>query len=254
MQEHEPLKGRVSIVTGGAQGLGKATAHLLAERGSIVVVADRNDESGKAVAASIRDGGGEAVFEHLDVSDEAQWEALVARIMASFSKVDVLVNNAAVALFALMNEMSVEMFTRITDVNIKGVFLGCKHVLPAMRVTGAGSIINVSSVAGMVANMPTTSAYAASKGAVRLLTKGVAHDYARHNIRANSVHPGGMLTEMAIAVHDNPETRHLVVGGALNDRAADPREVAMAIAFLASDDASYVNGSELVVDGGWLAH
>jgi NAD(P)-dependent dehydrogenase (short-subunit alcohol dehydrogenase family) len=254
MSEQTTLHGKVAVVTGAAQGLGQATAWLLAERGAAIVVTDLAEKAGESTAKLIVDNGGEAIFAIHDVASEEGWRQVVDCAMKRFGKVDILVNNAAVVEYGPVNELSVAQFQRVMDVNVKGVFLGCKTILPAMQKAGAGSIINVCSIAGIIANMPGTAAYTTSKGAVRLLTKSVALDYAPYNIRANSIHPGGIATPMAKPYLDNPETAKLVMGRAINNRAAQPREIATVIVFLASDDSSYMNGSEVVADAGWLAH
>jgi NAD(P)-dependent dehydrogenase (short-subunit alcohol dehydrogenase family) len=251
--KHEPLAHKVAIVTGAGQGLGDAQARLLADRGAAVFVTDVNTETGSAVAASIAAAGSQARFIRHDVASEGDWEEVVAQAVGQFGKVDILVNNAGIVEFAPIEEMPLSQFLRVMDVNVKGTFLGCKLILPAMRSAGGGSIINISSVSGMIASSVGYAAYATSKGAVRMLTKAVAMDYVKYGVRVNSVHPGGTATPLTQPFIDNPETLGLVIGRTPFARPGRPEEIAAAVAFLASDEASFMTGSEMVVDGGWLA-
>jgi NAD(P)-dependent dehydrogenase (short-subunit alcohol dehydrogenase family) len=247
------LAGRIAVVTGAGQGLGRDIAHVLAARGATVVVAELNAKSGQAVADELSACPSPGLFVPHDVSEEPAWRVLVDVCMGRFGKVDILVNSAGLVELAPAGEMDVAVFDRVMRVNVRGVFLGCKAVLPAMRAAGAGAIVNVSSIAGMIANLPGGSAYCASKGAVRLLTKAVAIDYVSYAIRVNSVHPGCIATPMTKPYLDDPALRSLALGRTPMGRPAQPREIARAVAFLASDEASYMTGSELVVDGGWVA-
>jgi 3(or 17)beta-hydroxysteroid dehydrogenase len=189
------VEGKVAIVTGGASGIGAATVRRLAAEGARVVVADVNRELGEAVA---KEAGGAAAFAQHDVSDEASWMRLVSDTETRHGKLDVLVNNAGIVLMANVEETTLEQWRRVHAVNSEGVFLGCKHAIPALLASGGGSIVNVSSAAALV-GMPAVAAYGASKGAVRSLTKAVAvHCLQRgYPIRCNSIHPGGMVTPMA---------------------------------------------------------
>lgn len=195
-QTTSSLHGKSALITGAAQGLGEAGARALADRGASVLITDINIERGEALVASLRADGADATFLQHDVSSEEQWVGVVGQAITRFGKVDILVNNAGLIEFAPIEEMPVEQFDRIMCVNVRGVFLGCKHILPAMERAGGGAIVNMSSVAGMIANTVGSAAYATSKGAVCLLTKAVALDYVGRNIRVNSVHPGGILTPL----------------------------------------------------------
>ncbi len=247
------LEGKVAIVTGGAQGIGEAAVTALAERGARVIATDINAERGEATAASLRARGLETDFLRHDVSSEQDWIRVIDEALRRFGKVDVLVNNAGLIEAAHIDDMPVEQFDRVMRINVRSVFLGCKHIWPAMRAAGGGSIINMSSVTGIIASSGGSAAYSTSKGAVRLLTKAVARDYVDRNIRVNSVHPGGVLTPTVEPYLDHPVVGPQVIGRTPLKRIARPGEIGSVIAFLASDDSSYMTGSEVVVDGGWLA-
>ena len=253
MAQTQTLAGKIAIVTGAAQGLGEAQARWLAERGASVVVTDLNESAGQAVAKSLESTFGDAIFVRHDVTSEDDWQNVVRSAVQRFGKVDVLVNNAGIVDIALISEMSLDRFSHALDVNVTSVFLGCKVVLPAMRIAGSGSIVNISSVQGMITSVPGFGSYSASKGAVRLLTKAVAGEYVQYKIRANSVHPGGIATPLTQSYLDDPDTRWMIVGRTPMGRAGRPEEVAAVVGFLASDESSYMTGSEVVVDGGWLA-
>jgi len=247
------LKGKVALVTGGAKGMGASHCRLMAERGAAVIVADV-DPAGEQLAAELRATGADARFVHLDVTREADWTAVVDGAMKSHGKVDILVNNAGVVVLKNVEECTPEEFDFVFNVNIKGVFLGCKHILPAMKAAGGGSIVNISSASGLKAVMPQLSLYTASKGAVRTFSKAVAWEYTAHNIRVNSVYPGLIETSLNAEFLKDPATRRMMLGNTMFDRPGSCAEVSEAVAFLASDAASYMTGSELAVDGGWTAN
>lgn len=246
------LKDKVILVTGGAKGMGEAHSRLFAERGATVLITDM-DRRGEAVAQDILAAGGKAFFRTLDVTDEEAWKACIAWAIQNFGRIDGLVNNAGILIRKPVTEIDMADWNTLFDINVKGTFLGCKHVLPAMQAAGGGSIVNVSSISGHVANMEGMSAYCATKGAIRLLTKGVAVDYAKFGIRVNSVHPGTISTPMTAEFEADPSKHAMLVGVTVMGRIGQAREVSEAVAFLLSDGASYMTGSEMTVDGGFTA-
>lgn len=236
------LDGKVAIITGAARGQGAAEARLFAAEGARVLLADILDADGEAVAAEIGDA---AAYTRLDVTDEAQWQAAVALAEQRFGPVTVLVNNAGILHFQVLHKTELSDFENVMRVNVQGVFLGMKSVVPSMTRAGGGSIVNISSTAGLV-GLPYFGAYVASKWAVRGLTKTAAIDLGHKGIRVNSVHPGGIDTPMvAGTTADAPFYKRLPV-----PRMGSPDEAARAVLFLASDEASYIAGAELAVDGG----
>lgn len=246
------LEGKIAIVTGAALGLGRSHAIRLAEEGASVVVTDVNEAEGQITASAIAAAGGVAVFHRHDVTQEADWQAVVERTVERFGKVDVLVNNAGILLLKAVQDITLAEWERMFSVNSTGVFLGCKHVLAGMKRAGGGSIINISSIVGHV-GFPGAAAYVATKGAVRLLTKAVAADYAPFKVRVNSVHPGFVKTDMTKDLLTDPEIELAALGPTLLGRSAEASEISNAVVFLASDESSYMDGSELVVDGGYTA-
>jgi NAD(P)-dependent dehydrogenase (short-subunit alcohol dehydrogenase family) len=245
------LESKVAIITGGARGQGAAEARLFAREGASVVIGDILTAEGRAVEEEIAEQGGRAVFVKLDVTMEDDWRAAVETAVQRYGKLDILVNNAAILRTEGILDTTEQIWDRVMGVNATGVFLGTKHVVPEMRKGGGGSIVNISSVSGLTAS-EVASAYHASKGAVRIFTKSSAIELAPDNIRVNSVHPGGVETPMiheaysaerlAAGMHKTPMGRH-----------ATPDEIAYPVLYLASDEASYVTGAEVVVDGGYNA-
>lgn len=240
------LEGKVAIVTGAAQGQGEAEARRFVAEGAKVVVADVSDEKGEALAAELGDA---AMFVHLDVTDQEQWANVVVQTESAFGPVSVLVNNAGILVFGATQRLDPDDFRRSLDVNLTGTFLGLQAVYRSMRTAGGGSIINISSFGGMT-GLPMLPAYVAAKWGVRGLTKTAAMDFARANIRVNSVHPGGVDTPMTQApdgtsTDDAPFNLTLPI-----KRHARPEEIANMVLFLASDEASYCTGAEFIVDGG----
>ncbi|MBO9123769.1 MULTISPECIES: SDR family NAD(P)-dependent oxidoreductase [unclassified Rhizobium] len=246
------LYGRVAVISGGALGMGLAHAKALAKEGAKIVIADINEEAGAAAVAELGSKGTEAVFVRLDVTSEESWSEAVNRAVKAFSKVDILVNNAGIYLSGTVENTSLDVWERTMAVNVRGVFLGSKTVIPHMRAAGGGSIINICSNWGIVA-FPDAAAYVASKGAVRLLTKATASEVAKDNIRVNSVHPSFTITNMTKDLVNEPETVKALVGPSLLGRPARAEEIASTVVFLASDESSFMTGSELVVDGGYTA-
>ena len=247
------LAGKVALISGGARGQGAAEAQLFVREGAAVVFGDILDDEGKKVEASIRASGGQATYVHLNVTREVDWRAAVATAVQTYGKLNVLVNNAGILFRSKIEETSEADWDRIMAVNVKGVFLGTKCTIPAMRQAGGGSIVNISSTAGLVGNSGETAAYTATKGAVRLFTKATAMQHVKDNIRCNSVHPGPIATDMIKDVLENraaweQRLRRLPMG-----RVGTPDEVAYGVLFLASDESSYMTGSELVIDGGTTA-
>src|SRR5207253_8570626 len=247
------LAGKVALISGGARGMGAAEARLFAREGARVVIGDILEAEGRAVEADIKTKGGEGVFVRLDVTREADWQAAVGQAVSRFGKLDVLVNNAGIGGGTRIEETTVEAWDRTMEVNAKGVFLGTKAAIPAMQRAGGGSIVNISSQLGLVGVDNSSPQYQASKGAVRLLTKATAIQYAKDRIRANSVHPGPIVTPMTEARRKDPEAVALTVSRIPLGRYGAPEEVAYGVLYLACDESSFVTGAELVIDGGWTA-
>ncbi|MCH8801931.1 MAG: glucose 1-dehydrogenase [Chloroflexi bacterium] len=246
------LQGKVALITGAARGQGAAEARLFAQEGAKVVLADVADQDGTIVAAEIAEAGGDALYVHLDVTSEDEWDAAVRAAVASFGKLDILVNNAGIWRRGHVLETSSEQWDEIMGVNAKGVFLGTKAAIPEMRKAGGGSIINISSTAGLVGSR-TSSAYSASKGAVRIFTKSTAVQYAAEGIRANSIHPGPIDTDMGDQVWPDADSRKAAVARTALSRIGTAQDIAYGALYLASDESSFVTGSELVIDGGVTA-
>ena len=247
------LQGKVAIITGGARGQGAAEARMFTREGAKVVFGDILDEDGRKVEAEIAAAGGEAVYVRLDVTDEDAWREAVGTAVSRFGKVDILVNNAGIASWKAGDDATVEDWDRIMEVNAKGVFLGTKAVIPAMRAAGGGSIINISSISGMVGQTNIHPGYNASKGAVRILTKSTAVQHAAEGIRCNSIHPGPVKTPMTERGWSDPEWLQAMQRRTPLGRYADPDEIAYGVLFLASDESSFMTGSEMVIDGGVTA-
>ena len=246
------LFGKVAIVTGGAQGIGAATAEAMAAAGAAVVVTDILDEEGESSASHLRDSGYTARYEHLDVSEEANWAHVVEKTVAELGGLHVLVNNAGIGTMSDVETETREGWDRLIAINQTGVWLGMKTAAPRMRASGGGSIVNVSSIFGAVGGFGGSIAYHASKGAVRLMTKNAAIRYAKEGIRVNSVHPGFIDTPMIEQVKNTPVEQAILANTPMG-RLGTPAEIGAVIAFLASDAASYMTGSEVYVDGGWTA-
>ena len=248
------LEGKVALISGGARGQGAAESRLFCREGASVVLGDLLDEEGGKVEKEIRQSGGEASYVHLDVTKEEDWRRAVAATIDKYGQLDVLVNNAGIVLRKGVEETSVEEWDRVMGVNATGVFLGTKHAVAAMRRAGGGSIVNISSTAGLVGiTYSGLAAYTASKGAVRLLTKATAIQYARDNVRCNSVHPGSIRTPMSGVSLDDPAALEERLSTIPLRRIGTVDDIAYGVLYLASDESSYVTGSELVIDGGLTA-
>ena len=247
------LDGKVAIITGGAGGQGAAEARLFAQEGARVVFGDILDDQGKSLEVEIREAGGEATYVHLDVTKSQDWREAIQLAERSYGNLNILVNNAAILIRKGVEETTSEEWDRVMDVNAKGVFLGTKEAIPSMRRAGGGSIVNISSIAGLVGNLRGGIAYTASKGAVRLFTKAAAIQYAKERIRCNSVHPGPIDTPMTLDARNDPDLQEERLRRVPLGRSGAPEEVAYGVLYLASDEASFVTGSELVIDGGVTA-
>lgn len=243
------MQDRIAIITGGARGMGAATVRLFAREGAKVVIADVLEEEGRALAAEL---GGDAMFQRLDVSSEADWTALTEAVLARHGRIDALVNNAAVVAFAPITALTVEMIDRVLGINVKGTMLGLKHIGGAMCAAGRGAIVNISSVDGL-RGANALSLYSSSKWAVRGLTKTAALEFGHQGVRVNSVHPGGVNTLMGNPQALEGEAKNAGYERVPLQRIGEPEEIAAASLFLCSDDASYICGAELSVDGGWAA-
>ena len=246
------LEGKVALISGGARGQGETEARLFAQEGASVVLGDILESEGAAAAAAIGESGGKARFIALDVTSEDDWISAVRFTVETFGRLDILVNNAAIYTRTRIVDTDIEEWRRIMDINMTGVFLGTKHAIPAMRELGGGSIINISSTAGLVGSAGG-SAYGTSKGGVRLFTKYTAIQHAPDGIRANSIHPGPIDTDMIADNLSTPEGRAQSLSRVPLGRIGTVMDVAYGALFLASDESSFVTGSELVIDGGMTA-
>jgi NAD(P)-dependent dehydrogenase (short-subunit alcohol dehydrogenase family) len=248
----ERLEGRVALVTGAASGIGKAIAVRLAAEGAAVLVTDVNDEQGHAVVTSIVEAAGRASFAHLDVTSESDWATAVAKVVDEFGGLDILVNNAGMGDLATIEETSLEDWARTIGIDQTGVFLGMKTAAAALAESGHASVINISSIFGTSGGFGTSPAYHAAKGAVRTLTKNTALHWAERGIRVNSVHPGFIDTPILDSTKGT-EFEQTMISMTPMGRLGRPEEVAAGVAYLASDDASFVTGLELYIDGGYIA-
>ena len=247
------LQGKVALITGSAHGMGETEARMFAKEGAKVVIADLLETEGQQVVTSITADGGEAFFIRLDVTKEEEWHEVVTTTVARFGTLNILVNNAGLSGTYTQDLMSTEAWDTLMEINAKGVFLGLKYAIPAMQQAGGGAIVNISSISGFIGQEFIHMAYNASKGAVRIMTKSAAVQYAKDGIRVNSVHPG-MLPPMRTAIASaDPVRRQQRLALVPMGRAGRREEVGYAVLFLASDEASYITGTELVVDGGYLA-
>ncbi len=245
------LDGKVAIITGGARGQGATEARMFAMEGAKVVFGDILDEDGRRVESEIHEAGGEATYIHLDVTSSQDWQKAMELAESKYGKLDILVNNAGIFRRNSIEETSEELWDQVLDVNAKGVFLGTKYAIPAMRRAGGGSIVNISSISGMIA--VGAPAYNASKGAVRVFTKITAVQHAGDNIRCNSIHPGAVDTPMRQEGLATPATLEESSQRIPLGRVGTTEDIAYGVIYLASDESSFVTGSELVIDGGTTA-
>lgn len=240
--------GKVALVTGAASGIGRLTAERLASEGARVFIADMQDDLGREVVKGITDSGGQAAFAHMDVASEADWERVVAEVVATYGQLNILVNNAGIGDNEPIEVTSKETYDRVIAITQTSVFLGHKAAAEALKASGNGAVVDVSSMFGIVGGFGTSPAYHAAKGAVRLLSKSTALNWAKQGVRVNSVHPGFVDTPI-LGETDRQMLKDMTPMG----RLAQPEELAAVICFLASDDASFVTGSEYVADGGYTA-
>ncbi len=240
--------GKVALVTGAASGIGRLTAERLAAEGAAVVIADMQDDLGREVAEGITGSGGRALFTHMDVASEADWARVIDEVTGEFGQLHILVNNAGIGDNEPIEVTSKETYDRVIAITQTSVFLGHKAASAALKASGNASVVNVSSMFGIVGGFGTGPAYHAAKGAVRLLTKSAALGWAKEGVRVNSVHPGFVDTPI-IGDTDREMLANLTPMG----RMAQPEELAAVICFLASDDASFITGAEVVADGGYTA-
>ncbi|MFT5449490.1 MAG: NAD(P)-dependent dehydrogenase (short-subunit alcohol dehydrogenase family) [Gammaproteobacteria bacterium] len=250
------LEGKVALVTGGASGIGAETSRVYAREGAKVAIADVNDKAGRGIAKEMGDA---AFYAHLDTRAEDEWQAVVKQVVDTYGRLDILVNSAGVGGrrpdgtgVPKIEEQDLEDWNRVMDVNSTGIFLGMKTVIPEMRKAGGGSIINISSIHGLVGSANNV-AYHASKGSVRLATKGAALQYAAENIRVNSVHPGIVTTPINQDVNNDPELSVPRLAKTPMARFGQPIDIANGCLFLASDESGWMTGAELVIDGGYTA-
>jgi NAD(P)-dependent dehydrogenase (short-subunit alcohol dehydrogenase family) len=247
------LENKVALITGGASGMGASMARVFAREGAKVTVADMLAEEGDAVVAEITRANGAAIFQRLDVTSENEWQAAIAATLAAFGRLDILVNDAGISGSAVEDLFDGAAWDKIMAVNATGTFLGMKYAIPEMKKAGGGTIVNISSISGVTGQRGIHVAYNASKGAVRTLTKAAAVQHGRDNIRVNSVHPGLMPPMRTSGRTADPAVRARMLEGVPLRRAGRVEEVANAVLFLVSDEASYITGAELYVDGGFLA-
>ena len=233
--------------------MGAAEARLFAREGAKVVIGDVLDDEGRQTEAAINEFGGECLYVHLDVTNEESWASAVAETVNRFGKLDILVNNAGVVSRVPLEDLNVDEWDRVMDINSKGVFLGTKAAIPEMRRSGGGSIVNISSISGIAGQSYVSAVYNASKGAVRIFTKSTAIQYASEGIRANSIHPGPIDTPMTAFRQGDPQAVADSIGRIPLGRNGVPDDVAYGVLYLASDESSFVTGSELVIDGGFIA-
>lgn len=244
------VKDKVILITGGAGGLGAVMAEHLCRLEAVVYLLDIDEEKGMAVQASLQETRGRVSFIKMDLTSESSWQETIAAICRETHRIDVLVNNAGINIRKPVEEMSIEEWNMMMKVNTGSVFLGCKYVIPVMKEQHGGSIINTSSVCGLIGHKYTPEAYTATKGAVTLFTKSIANRYAQFGIRCNSIHPSTVRTPLVEEMLKDPEKAKERIGEVPLGRLAEAADIANAVIYLASDEASFINGVSLPVDGG----
>ncbi|MCR5006752.1 MAG: SDR family oxidoreductase [Clostridiales bacterium] len=244
------VKDKIIMITGAGGGLGSEMARLLAKNGAKVFILDLNDEAGRAVADEITADGGQAWYLHVDVTSESDWKTAVDTVKDVCGRLDVLVNNAGINIRKPVEEMNIDEWVTMMKVNTGSTFLGCKYAIPVMRAQGGGAIINTSSVCGLIGHKYTPEAYTASKGAVTMLTKAIASRYAKDGIRCNSIHPSTVDTPFVQVLFQDPARKAERLGEVPLGRLATAADVANAVLYLASEEASFINGVALPIDGG----
>ena len=248
------LDGKVALISGGARGQGAAEAETFVREGAKVVFGDVRDTEGQKVEAAIRAAGGEATYVHLDVTSETDWQRAVETATGRYGRLDILINNAAIVIPRVpIEERTVAEWDQVMAVNAKGVFLGTRAVIPAMRRAGGGSIVNISSIAGIGQSLMQEPAYASSKGAVRIFTKVTAAQHAKDRIRCNSIHPGPVDTEMFHSAFPDKSVMEQRLRRIPLGRMGTVPEIVAAVLYFASDESGYTTGSELLIDGGAMA-
>lgn len=247
------LTGAAAAVEGELMGFGGATAHVFVREGAKVVLTDIRDDLGERAAAALRERGSDVLYRHLDVTSEADWRRAIDDTLEIYGRLDILFNNAGVAFPSKIENLTEETWDRELAVHAKGAFLGTKTAIPAMRRGGGGSIINTSSIMGIVGS-PTTPAYSAAKGAIRLFTKTAALQYAKENIRVNSIHPGYAMTPLTDERFSDPAVNKVLLDKTPMGRLGTAEDIANGVLFLASDESAWMTGTELVIDGGATAH
>ena len=248
------LNAKRALITGGARGIGHAIAETFCREGAAVYIADVNEELGSSAAAKLRESGHRATFACLDVGDDANWQQVIERVEQEVGGLDILVNNAGINIRKVIEDMSPEELDQMYRVNIKGPFLGIKHALPVMKRIGGGSIINMSSVCGLIGHLYTPEAYTTAKGALTTLTKAIASRYGKYNIRCNSINPSTADTPLVREMLKDPQRRQERLAEVPLGRMASMQDIAEAALYLASPQGAFINGVALPVDGGVTAY